>query len=99
MNTKNKIKGYISLAKKSNNLIIGFDNIKNQLANLNLILVSQDASEKLLKEINFFSNKYNLDCIQVNHDELVFYTQIDKCKVIAILNSGIASQIKMLIKE
>ena len=96
---KNKIKGYINLAKKSKNILLGFDKIKDKIIDVKIVISSNQASAKLTKELNYYCTKYNIELLLISHEELYFYTDILNCKVIAITDEGIANQIKKLIKE
>ena len=94
----------MGLAKKSRNLLLGFETIKNNFKNKNkknlLILITQDISENSLEKIKFESNKYQVDIQQINYTKDQIYDYLGKYSgIISITDQNFVNKIKILIQE
>ena len=90
---REKIKGYLGIARKAGYLIIGVDNLKNYNKKLYLILADYELSNTINKTLALFSNIHHE--IVENLGELV---SIEKCKIVGIKNHNLAEQILENIK-
>ena len=85
---REKIKGYLGIARKAGYLIIGVDNLKKYNKKLYLLLADSDLSNTINKTI---ASKED-----VRHeiiDNLGELMSIEKCKIVGIKNHNIAMQI------
>ncbi len=53
----------LSLSMRARKLIYGFDTVKENIANIYLLLTASDLSEKTVKEVNFLATKENIPLI------------------------------------
>lgn len=94
---KQKITQDITLAKRANKLIMGFDVVKESLQNKTgkLLVVSEDVSEKTRKEVLYLSQKYETEIIfiELTLDEL-WYLVGKRVGVMCINDDGFANKIK-----
>lgn len=89
----NKIKSYLGFAKKSNEIIYGFDNLNTTKKNIKLILYSDSISEKSLKNLRYLANekKWKMaKLIKTSLDELL---NTSNCKIVGIINENLAKAI------
>lgn len=95
----NKIITYISFAKKSGSLSLGFDAVKSDVLckNAKLIILLNDASEKTKKEVQIIAEKYKVkslilaleskDLLHIFGKKIVVISISNKDLSMAILNS------------
>ena len=85
---REKIKGYLGIARKAGYLIIGVDNLKNYKKKLYLILADSQLSNTINKTIASFQD--------IRHeiiDNLGELMSIEKCKIVGVKNHNLAMQI------
>lgn len=92
-----KIKGYISIAKKAGYLIIGADNLKGYNKKLFLVLADNGGGKNLLKIADSLKEQTKDQVYFV--DNLENLSQINNCKILGIKNLGIATQIINLLRS
>ena len=63
MNSQQKTVNLLSICRKAGRLIIGFDAVKDAVTegDVSCVLVSEDISQKTLKEIKYFCGNSNTD--------------------------------------
>ena len=92
----NRIVQDLSLCKRANKIVMGFDVVKQSLDNGSayILLVAKDLSAKSLKEVNFLSDKYDVKCIGVDItlDEL-WYILGKRVGVLSITDEGLSKKI------
>lgn len=97
---KNKLKGYINVAKKASYVIIGRDNIellKNK--KFYLFVLSSSASKSLVDFADNLSKEKNCEFIKLNKLSLDELIDITNCKIIGIKNKNLSLIIKDLIEK
>lgn len=64
----NKIVQILSLCKRAGKLVMGFDVVKESLEKrtAQLLVISNGLSDKTVKEVNFLSNKYNIQLVTID---------------------------------
>ena len=94
----NKIITYISFAKKSGSLSLGFDAVQSDVLckNAKLIILLNDASKKTKKEVKTIADKYKVksiiltleskDLIHIFGKKIVVFSISNKNLSVAILN-------------
>ncbi len=58
-----KIKTYLGFAVKKGGVVFGLDNIKKRKSSICLVLASTEASEKTIKEVEFFCSKNKIPLV------------------------------------
>ena len=101
---QNKFLLFLGLAKKSRNLLLGFETVKNNFKNKNkknlLILITQDISENSLEKIIFEANKYQVNIQKINYTKDQIYDYLGKYSgIISITDQNFVNKIKILIQE
>ncbi len=92
-----KIKGYISIAKKAGYLILGADNLKGYNKKLYLVLADKEGGKNLLKIADSLKEQTKDQVYFV--DNLETLSQIYNCKILGIKNLGISEQIIKLLRS
>ncbi len=87
-----KIISYIGFAIKANHVITGQTAIKLAKKQINLILVSSNASENLKSLARNVANKHACECI-VTKPDLEDLTHIKDIKIIALTDENLAKAI------
>lgn len=69
----NKFYSMLGMAKKSNNIIIGYDSVEKFIKSNTecLVIIAENASEKTKKNVKFLCNKYNTKFIEKGNKELI----------------------------
>lgn len=93
INNLDKIKGYVGLARKSDAVVIGAENLSNVKKKLFLILYSESAGKHLLKIVENVSKITDACKMLFSDNELQMITGLYNCKVIGIKNKGLADAI------
>lgn len=94
---KDKILSYISLAKKSGNLLTGFESVKACIINKKtcIVFTSYDLSNKSRKEISYVALKYETKLVNlsdISMDDLYWITS-KRAGIFSIIDLGLASAI------
>ena len=79
MNSQQKTVNLLSICRKAGRLIIGFD----AEGDVSCVLVSEDISQKTLKEIKYFCGNSNTDIIGIDMDSVDMHTLLGKKVVVA----------------
>ena len=87
-----KIAGYLSLARKSNNLIIGTENLKKYNKKLYLIILVKTAG-KTAQAIAQKQNERTGCEIVVSDIDLSKMLNVNNCQIIALKNKGFADMV------
>ncbi len=96
----NKLLCFLGLTRKSGNLYLGMNTVKNNLKKILLILVTKDISENSFEEINFISRKNNINIKKINYikDDINIY--IGKYSaVIGVSDKNFVDKINNLISQ
>lgn len=94
---KEKIKGYISIAKKAGYLVVGADNLKGYNKKLYLVLASKQGGKNLIKIANSLKEKTKDQVYFLENLEEI--SQLYNCKILGIKNLGISQQIINLLRS
>lgn len=87
-----KIAGYLNLARKSNNLIIGTENLKKYNKKLYLIILSKTAGKTACAVAQ--KQKERTECEVVVADiDLAEILNINNCQIVALKNKGFADMV------
>lgn len=96
----NRVLSLISLSKKANKLVFGFDTIKEACEKnlLKLILTANDLSQKTNKEILFLCEKYQIKHIklQYNMDDIQHYVS-KRVGTLGVTDEGLSNKIILTI--
>ena len=98
----NKIYGILGIAAKAGKIISGFDSINDaaKKKQVNLIIVSEDASEKTIKEMRFTCDKYEIPLVVFGTiDENSHAIGKKNRATIGICDLGLANRFLELVKE
>lgn len=82
------MKNILGLCYRAKKLVIGYDNIENKINKINLILLSDLASDNLKKQIKNKSEYYNVEYIIINHDILNNALGKENIKTVGIIDKG-----------
>ena len=94
---RTKINGYLSIARKGGNVILGSDNLKGYTKKLYLILIDKNAGKNAMKIAENLAKEKEIEITQIeNLPEIL--GQIN-CKVCGIKNKNLSEIIFNLIKE
>lgn len=99
MNLQQKIVNILSISRKADKIVLGFDPVKSatQDGSVSCVVVTDDASEKTLKEVNFFCNNCNTDVVELEISSFDMYDVVGKRVVVAAISDhGLAEKIKEL---
>lgn len=88
-----KLSQYLGIARKANALVIGSDNLKNYAKKLYLLIVAQNAGEKVKTLAKNIESKYNIDVVFVE-ENLSMLVNINNCQIVGVKNKGLADKIK-----
>ena len=87
-----KLENYLGLAKRSNSLIFGFDNIKSQKNKIFCIILCKTANDKQKNYVDALCKEKGIEFRTTNIllDELLKTTN---CKVVGIINKNFVKPI------
>lgn len=94
---REKIKGYISIAKKAGYLIVGVDNLKNYNKKLYLVLADQESGKNLQKIAISLNEQTKNQVYFVRNLETL--SNLYNCKILGVKNLGISNQIIKLLRS
>lgn len=94
MNDKEKVMGYISIAKKAGYAIIGAEKLENYKKKLYLLLIDESAGKNALKVVDEFS-----EIEKITISSLQELSQIQNCKILGIKNKGISDEIIKILRS
>lgn len=92
-----KIKGYISIAKKAGYLIVGADNLKGYNKKLYLVLADKSGGKNLLKIADSLKEQTKDQVFFVENLDVL--AQLYNCKILGIKNLGISQAIINLLRS
>jgi len=102
MNFQNKLINLLTICRKSGNLTLGFDMVKETIKNkkAKIILLSSDCSAKTIKEIKFAIGIENIEIVSLKEtmDELKIFLG-KRVGVMSICDKGFAEKILTYSKE
>lgn len=93
---ENKIITYISFAKKSGDVCVGFDAVKASVLKhkSRLVILFDDASDRTKNEFRKISDLNNVECVFLPFkSDMLFDIFYKKVAVISILNLGLSTAI------
>lgn len=89
-----KVKGYISIAKKAGYAIVGTEKLENYTKKLYLLLIDEQAGKNTLKVADAFG-----DVERITISSLQELSQIQNCKILGIKNKGISDEIIKILRS
>jgi len=89
-----KVKGYISIAKKAGYAIVGTEKLDNYTKKLYLLLIDEQAGKNTLKIVDKFG-----DIEKITVSSLQELSQIQNCKILGIKNKGISDEIIKILRS
>lgn len=95
-----KFLSFMGITKKSGNLFLGMDNVKDNILkkNIILILVTNDIAKSSFKKISHVAQTSNVKLFQINYSSKDIYFTLGKESVImGISNENFAKKIISLI--
>ena len=97
INQQNKLKGYLSIAKKGGFVIIGQDKLKNYSKKLYLVLYT-NATKNLLTVIESIKSTTQFQKICLSEDDFNSSVNMNGCKLIGLKNKAISDKILEIIR-
>lgn len=85
MNSQQKTINLLSICRKADKLVIGFDAVKDAAleGNVSCVLVTEDISQKTLKEVKFFCGNTGTDIVSLDMDSSEMFDVLGKEVVVA----------------
>lgn len=70
MNSQQKIINILTICRKAGKIIPGFDAVKDAIyeGNVSCVVVTEDISDKTLKEVRFICKNCNIDIVELELD-------------------------------
>ena len=93
---------FLGLAKKSGNLVLGMDAVKEGIIkkNINLALTASDVSDSSFEKINLFCEKNNVKTLKINYSMDDIYSLINKRSgILGIKDANFAKKINSMVEE
>ncbi len=93
---------FLGLAKKSGNLVLGMDAVKEGIIkkNINLALTASDVSDSSFEKINLFCEKNNVKTLKINYTMDDIYSLINKRSgILGIKDANFAKKINSMVEE
>ena len=97
-----KFLSFLGLAKKSGNLVLGMDAVKEGVIkrNINLVLTANDISDSSFEKINLFCEKNNIKVLKINYKMDEIYFLINKRSgILGIKDENFAKKINSMIEN
>lgn len=97
-----KFLSFLGLAKKSGNLVLGMDAVKEGIIkkNINLVLTANDISDSSFEKINLFCEKNNIKLLKINYKMDEIYFLINKrAGILGIKDANFAKKINSMIEN
>ena len=97
-----KFLSFLGLAKKSGNLVLGMDAVKEGIIkkNINLVLTAIDVSDSSFEKINLFCGKNDVKILKMNYTMDDIYSLINKRSgILGIKDANFAKKINSMIEE
>lgn len=98
----NKVFGLLGICMKAGKLLAGTDLVLEEMAknNVKLLIIANDASEKTIKNIIYYANKYNVEnLIYGSIDDLSKAIGKYNKAIIGIKDENLANALKKAITE
>ena len=92
---KEKLTGYLNIARKGNNLIIGSDRLRDYNKKIYLLLYDNSSKNNTLKIVKSFKSK-EIETIMI--ENLEEYIKIRNCKILGIKNKALSDIISGILK-
>ena len=103
MANNNKFLSFLGIAKKSGNLCLGMDAVKEGILkkkNIKLVLLTKDISESSEDKIKYISSKYNVKTETIDYlMEDIFSTLGKRSGIIGISNINFEKKMESMIQE
>ena len=99
MNSQQKIFNILSMCRKAGKIVLGFDAVKETIyeGNVSCVIVTEDISQKTLKEIRFICTNSLVDIVSIDLDSYDMFDIVRKQVVVAaICDFGFANRMKTL---
>lgn len=99
MNSQQKIINILTMCRKAGKIIPGFDAVKDAIyeGNVSCVIVTEDISDKTLKEIRFICKNCNVDIVELELDSYDMFDVAGKQVVVAaVCDFGFATRIRAL---
>ena len=93
---------FLGLAKKSGNLVLGMDAVKEGIIkkNINLALTASDVSDSSFEKINLFCEKNNVKTLKISYTMDDIYFLVNKRSgILGIKDANFAKKITSMIEE
>ena len=97
---ENRLTASLTMCRKAGKLLLGFDAVKeaNQLGNVKLILLADDASQKTVKEIRFFAGDTPVRVLPFDMETLKLYFR-KRTAVFGVCEDGFAAKFLSMLPE
>lgn len=99
MNSQQKTINLLSICRRADRLIMGFDAVKDAVieGDVSCVLVTEDISQKTLKELKFFCGNSNTDIIGIDMDSGDMFNVLGKeVVVVAVADFGFGKRFREL---
>lgn len=99
MNSQQKIINILTICRKAGKIVQGFDAVKDAIyeGDVSCVIVTEDISEKTLKEMRFICKNSNVDIVALELDSYDMFDVVGKQVVVAaICDFGFAAKIRTL---
>lgn len=97
---ENRLTASLTMCRKAGKLLLGFDAVKDaaKQGGVKLILLSNDASQKTVKEIRFFAGEIPVRELPFDMDTLKLYFR-KRTAVFGVCEDGFAAKLLSLLPE
>lgn len=99
MNSQQKIVNLMTICRKAGMLTLGFDAVREKAleGEISCVIVTQDISQKTLKEVRFFCKNCHIDIVALEIDSADMSNMVGKKVVVASIGSaGFAEKFRTL---
>ncbi len=99
MNSQQKIINLLSICRKAGKIVSGFDAVKDAVFEgyVSCVIVTEDISQKTLKEVKFFCNNAKVDIVALDLSSIDMFDIAGKEVVVAgVCDFGFANRIRTL---
>ena len=99
MNSQQKIINILTICRKAGKIIPGFDAVKDAIyeGNVSCVIVTEDISDKTLKEVRFICKNCKVDIVELELDSYDMFDVVGKQAVVAAISDfGFANKIRTL---
>ncbi len=96
----NKVFNLLTICKKAGKLVLGMDSVKQSCDDLSAkcVIVTNDISEKSLKEVKFFCSNKEIPVLTVDSNMNEMWSTIGrKCAVLGVCDDGFSKKFQSII--